>query len=357
MRCFFIIFCLLILFTEGYSQNDAGDNNLSDTILFPSNFFDIDEPLELTLRFDIKNLTKEKSDKDYLPAELFYFINDTLKIEKNIRIRARGKFRKKQCYFPPYWINVKKSNVNEDYISSVNKIKVVSHCKDSKTYNDYLLKEYIAYKLLNIITDYSFKVRLAKIKYIDTGRENKITKNWAFMIEPEDLLAKRLEAYPLKMDKISYRQCDPLKTTIMSIFQYMIGNTDYSVAGRHNVKLLTLKDYTKPELIVIPYDFDFSGIVNTIYAKPSEKIGIKSVTERYFYGMCRSDETYNEVLNLFREKENDIFSFIDSFEFIDKRMQKYVRSYIEEFYDEIEQTNFVKKNIRPSCEKLLLKNS
>jgi hypothetical protein len=247
-------------------------------------------------------------------------------------------------------LNIKETNLNDSYLSDVNKIKVVSHCKDSKTYSDYLIKEYLAYKILNNITDNSFKVRLLKVKYIDAGRKNKTSTNWAFMIEPEGLLAERLEAYPLKMDKVKYSQTDSILTTAMSIFQYMIGNTDYSVAGRHNVKLLTLKDFTKPALVPIPYDFDFSGLVNAYYARPSEKIGIKSVTERYYYGMCRSDQLYNQILDLFTEKRGEIFTLIESFEYIDKKTRKYVLNYLEDFYKEIENSKFIKNHIRTTCE-------
>ena len=350
MRILFLIVCFICFSLFGYSQADINTNTNNDTILFPPDFFDQTEPLELTLEFDIKKFSSEKSDSVYLQANLSYFINEIEKIEKTARIKPRGEYRRNHCFFSPFWLNIKKADLNNDYLSNVNKIKVVSHCRDSKTYSDFLIKEYLAYKIFNIITDYSFKVRLLKITYIDTGRKNKITTNWAFMIEPEDMLADRLKAYKLKIDKINYNQTDTMLTTVMSIFQYMIGNTDYSVAGRHNIKLLTLKDYTKPSLIPVPYDFDFSGLVNTHYARPQPSLGTESVTERYFYGMCRSDQLYNQVLNLFAEKKDEIFILIESFEHIDKKSRKYVLNYLEDFYIEIENPRFVKNHLRSTCE-------
>lgn len=349
MRILFLIVCFICFSLFGYSQADINTNTNNDTILFPPDFFDQTEPLELTLEFDIKKFSSEKSDSVYLPANLSYFINEIEKIEKTARIKPRGEYRRNHCFFSPFWLNIKKTNLNNDYLSNVNKIKVVSHCRDSKTYSDFLIKEYLAYKIFNIITDYSFKVRLLKITYIDTGRKNKITTNWAFMIEPEDMLADRLKAYKLKIDKINYNQTDIMLTTVMSIFQYMIGNTDFSITGRHNVKLFTLKDFTKQSLIPVPYDFDYSGFVNTSYAKPRPSHGIKSVTERYFYGLCRTDDVYNIVLDIYREKKDDIFSFINTCEYLDKKTKRYVISYLEDFYKEIENPKFIQKHLRTTC--------
>lgn len=346
-----MIFIFLACFVSfGYSSTNVKTNAKNDTILFSPDFFDQTEPLDITLEFDIKKFMKEKSDSKYLPAKLSYFINKNERVEEIVRIKARGEFRRDHCHFSPFWMNIKEADNIDEYFSDIKKIKVVTHCKDSKEYNNYLGKEFLAYKILNIITGYSFKVRLLNITYIDIGKKNKISNQLAFMIEPEELLAERLNAYPLKMDKVKYSQTDSIKTTTMSMFQYMIGNTDYSVAGRHNVKLLVSKDYKKPGIIPIPYDFDFCGLVNAYYAGTSDKIDIKSVTERYYYGMCRSDQLYNQILELFRDKKEDIFSLIQSFEYIDKKTRKYMLAYIDDFYEQIENPNFIKFYIRSTCE-------
>ena len=349
MRILFLIICFICFCQFGYSQTGIKTNVNNDTILFSNDFFDQNKALELNLEFDIKTFTAEKSDEVYLPAILTYYIDDTVEISRSVKIKARGKVRKDYCYFPPFFLNIKNTDLLDDSLLSVHKVKVVSHCKNSNLYNNYILKEYLIYKIFNIISDYSFKVRLINIKYIDTGRENKTYTYFAFMIEPEKSLAERLKAYPLKMDKINYNQADTLFTTVMSIFQYMIGNTDFSITGRHNVKLFTLKDFTRQSLIPVPYDFDYSGFVNTPYAKPRPSHGIKSVTERYFYGLCRTDDVYNIVLDIYREKKDDIFSFINTCEYLDKKTRRYVISYLEDFYKEIENPKFIQKHLRTTC--------
>lgn len=346
-----LIFIFVVCSTSfAFSLTKLKIDSINDTILFPPDFFDQTEPLDITLEFDIKKFMKEKSDAEYLPAKLSYFNNERKRIEEEVRIKARGEFRRNHCFFSPFWMNIKETNITEEYFYDINKIKVVTHCKDSKQYNNYLIKEYLAYKILNILTDYSFKVRLLNIKYIDTGRKNKVNNQMAFMIEPEELLAERLNCYPLKMDKVRYSHTDSFITTTMSIFQYMIGNTDYSVAGRHNVKLLVSKDHKKPWIIPIPYDFDFSGLVNAYYASPSDKIYIKNVTERYYIGLCRSDHLYNQVLDLFRDKKEEIFNLIQSFEYLDKKTRKYMLSYLHDFYEQIEYSGFIRNYLRVTCD-------
>jgi len=341
---FYILIYNYLLFAQ---TDDSLRKN--DTILFSSDFFDQNTTIEFELEFDIKSFTNKLDTSEYFPATITYKINDTSEIRKSLKVNSRGIYRKKFCNFPPLLLNFKKSEIIDDLPSDVDKIKVVTHCIHSKEFENYLLKEYIAYKLYNIITDYSFKVRLAKIKYIDTGRENKEYTEWAFLIEPENMLAERLNAYPIKMDRMSHNYLDTLNATIMVFFQYMIGNTDFSLTGRHNIKLIKLKDFTKPAIIPIPYDFDFSGLVNSYYALPTEDLGIKKVTERHYRGICRSDDVYIQSIGLFTEKKSEIFSYILSCDFLDKKTKKYVISFIEEFYNEISKPDFIEKKVKTTC--------
>lgn len=321
----------------------------NDSVLFKNDFFENDSVLQLTLKFDIKKFTNKKLDEEYLPATLSYFISDTIEIKKEVQIKSRGIIRKKICYFPPYFINIKNTGLQNNLFADLNKVKVVSHCENSKAYTNYLLKEYLAYKIFNSITDYSFKVRLLNVKYIDEGRKNKTFTYKAFIIEPEELLAERLELYSLNIDRFTYSQTDSILTATMSLFQYMIGNVDFSINGRHNIKMLITKDYKNQKLIPIPYDFDYSGLVNAHYAIPDEKLNIVKVTERFYRGLCRSDYLYDVILDIYREKKDEIYALIESFKYIDQKTRKEVLNFLDEFYDEIEDPDFVIKKIRTTC--------
>ena len=325
-----------------YSQ----DQNI---VLFDSDFFEDEEVIEIQLKFNIKKYTNEKNAEEYLPAELTFFDKDSNKISKNLKLKSRGEFRQEHCHLPPIWLNTRGSGLANKKELVSNKIKVVTHCRGGKLYEDYILNEYLIYKMYNVITDNSFRVRLLKIKYIDTGRNNREVISWAFMIEPKKMLAKRMDALSIERDNLKYRHTDSISVDKMFLFQYMIGNTDFALNNRHNIKIFKYKDHTKPKLILVPYDFDFAGLINTQYANPADKVYIESVRERYYLGICRSDEQYQRVIEIFKQKESELFQTIDNFEFLSNRAKNSTRKYIEDFYEELNRSNFIKKKLNSTC--------
>ena len=100
------------------------------------------------------------------------------------------------------------------------------------------------------------------------------------------------------------------------------------------------------------YDFDFSGLVNADYASPHPTFDIDHVTERYYYGVCQSDQIFEETIKIFLDKKAEIFETINTFEYFDKRTLRYVNDYIQEFYDELEDPEFIEKYIRSTCTKI-----
>ena len=347
-RAVIILLLAVYWYCPGVSQQYSDPEAAVDSFLYNLDLFDDDQPLDLTLKFDIKQFQKNKSDEDYLPAEFICQFNDTLKVGKHIRIRARGKFRRDYCKMPPILLNIKNADINNKYLADESKIKLVNHCKNTTEYTDYVLKEYLIYKMYNIISPYSFRVRLVRIKYIDTGRENKEYVNWAFLIEPEDLMVARLEAYPLKRDNFGLVHMETYNTDLMSLFQYLIGNSDYSISGRHNLKLIYFVDNMQQQLISIPYDFDYSGLVNAQYAVPGEELGIKSVTDRYYLGLCRDVEQYDAVIDYMVERKEEILDLFISCEYLSEKASSFAIAYLEEFY-RMAESDRLKKYIRMTC--------
>ncbi len=286
-----------------FSQEEETDNFYSDTLSTQVDLFSEEEPLEITLAFDIKSYQRNKFEGEYLPVQLTYHVNDTLDINKKVRVKARGEFRRAHCILPPFWLNIKKAEVGNKYLEGTNKIKIVTHCKDSKQYEQYVIKEYLAYKIYNEISLYSFRVRLIRMKYIDTGRKNKETSSLAFMIEPEDMMTERLGVNSVKSDVVSMRYTDTLMMDVVALYMYMIGNADYSVAGRHNLKLIRRMDPVNPLPVPVPYDFDYSGLVNAYYAVPGENLGLTSVTQRYYLGPCRNDQQYLTAIDQIQREQ------------------------------------------------------
>ena len=224
------------------ASDNGNDYGTTDTLSINIDLFNDSEPADITLKFNIRNFLKVKNRDKYVDAIMIYNYGDTLSIKSNIRIKARGKNRREVCMFPPLYININDSQLKNGYLANTEKIKFVTHCIQTKRNNDCVLKEYLLYKMFNLISPYSFRVRLARVKYIDTGRNNRESEDWGFFIEPEEMLALRLDAVPLDIDYIDYNYTEPENTDIMSMFQYIIGNSDYSIRTRQNIKLLKIKD-------------------------------------------------------------------------------------------------------------------
>jgi hypothetical protein len=346
-----IFISIISCFAQGYmySQEDESDHFYSDTLTTQIDLFDQEEPMELTLKFDIKSYQREKIKGEYLPVQLIYHVSDTLDINKKVRVKARGEFRRQYCILPPFWLNIRKAKVENKFLDGTKKIKIVTQCKNSKQYEQYVIKEYLTYKIYNEISPYSFRVRLIRMKYIDTGRKDKETNAWAFMIEPEDMMAERLGAIPVKSNSVSMQYTDTLMTNVVALFMYMIGNADYSVAGRHNLKLLRRQELTRPLPVPVPYDFDYSGLVNAFYAVPGENLGLTSVTQRYYLGPCRGDQEYLAAIDQIQRNKDSILEVVNSSPYLDEKMRKEMINYLEEYFSNAENPEILLRSLKSTC--------
>ena len=306
--------------------------------------FGPDEPLEFTVSTDIKGLSKNKFKDEYQPAKVIYNLWDTISIYREIRIKPRGEFRLKNCSNPPLRVNVKKTQEVFQLLDDFSKLKMVVPCKGGGNYQAYIFTEYLAYKLYNVITDNSFQVRLIRLDYEDTSGKTKPGSAYTFIIESEKALAKRRECIPIKNEKISARSLDAETAAILYVFQYMIGNTDWSVPGLHNMKLLKTMDVTKTNPVPVAYDFDYAGIVDAPYAVPGDHVNIDDVREREYMGYCVDQEHMDNAFNLFIDKQAEIMGVVENFDLMSANLKKKTLSYLDEFYDMIKDER--RRNVR-----------
>ncbi|MEN8227518.1 MAG: hypothetical protein ABFS38_05130 [Bacteroidota bacterium] len=334
MKKYFLVLTLFIIWPLLlHAQDRPEEGALIDTIDTSVDLFNELDPMDITLTFDLKKYQRNKFEGKYIPVHFHYQINDTLGLEKMMRIKARGQFRRSYCSFAPFWLNIRKANVKNQHLQDVKRMKIVTHCRSSKEYKEYLLKEYLTYKIFNILSPVSFRVRLIRMKYVDTGRKGKVTESWAFIIEPEGLLAERHDALAIKKDELSMRFMEPESMDLVAIFMFMIGNSDYSIAGRHNVKILGLPGFGTDGYTPVPYDFDYSGIVNANYAVPGENLGITSVEERYYLGPCREESGYQLAIQQIEEHRDEIFHLIHSFPHLKKGQKNEMINYLESYFN------------------------
>ena len=350
MRSLFLAYIFLSISGVNLIAQQEYEPTYEDTLEVYEEFFFLDEPINLTMEFNIKEFKKARRKTDYHPAKMTNHVSDSFEVNHDVRVRARGEFRRENCTMPPYWINVRYSGIEAEEFRDFRKMKMVTRCKEAGPYADYVLKEYLLYRIYSLITDYSFRVRLVRVKYIDTGKKNQVLENWAFLIEPEEMLAKRLNAKLIPSDRLSIRTVNPEIMDLMALFQYMVGHGDFSVTGRHNLKIIVLKDPTGPRgFLPVPYDFDYAGLVDAHYAMPQETLDISSVKERYFLGACRPLEIHMKTIEILAEYQDEILDLIMNFEYLEEDVRLEMVAYIASYFVESEQDRFVKAYLDPTC--------
>jgi hypothetical protein len=224
---------------------------------------------------------------------------------------------------------------------------MVTHCKASESYQNYALLEYLSYKIYNLITENSFKVRLVNVTYRDINNNYPETDKVGFMIEDEDQMAKRIGGNISDKKIWSSDSCNQDAVDLLVLFQFMIGNTDWWIHTRHNIDLVQTQD---AGLIPIPYDFDYAGIINTPYATPSAELPIIDVRSRFLKASCHDLKHYEKAVSVYNLKKNAILKMIEGSDFLDKKSKNNATHYVEEFYEIINNQKKFEKYLERTCD-------
>ena len=327
------LFLIVTLHNHSYSQNV---NNV-DRAEQVSGLFNSQSILPLKLSYSNRNIKKKTNDSTYLKVNMSYQNDDGIWKELDVEIRKRGNFRLKNCYYSPIKIKIKKSDSKGTLFEGNKKLKLVLPCLTNSSKNDYILKEYIAYKLYEIISNYHFKTRMTTISYTEiVGNKTKSHLLKGILVEDDKIVAKRSGGDIIKRS-IHPLNHDPITSVQNAFFQFMIGCTDFSTAFQHNEKLI----FYNNRIIPIPYDFDMSGFVNPSYAIVSNeniKLGITSVRERVYRGFKRKPSIIQQVRQEFLDNKIKLIEIIDGFEpdFDNSKQFSEVRNYILDFFKIIE---------------------
>jgi len=312
--------------------------------------FQSEQPLELILEVDLTAIINDKSDEpEYSQGLLVQQLPDYQINAFEIKVKARGNTRRVTdlCEFPPLKFNFKKSQLSNTIFEGNDKLKFVSQCRQEKEFQDYVLEEYLLYKTYNILTEESYKTRLVNITIKDNKLIVPTLKMTGFLIEDDKTLAKRIGAKGYQEIVYSQDSCIDSAVDRLSMFQYMIGNTDWYINTKHNTDIFELKEDNS--LVPVPFDFDFSGIINTIYASPSKQIPITNVRQRYFKGSCRDVEAYDSQIKLFNEKKEEIYSLYESFEYLPKSILKQSLKYFSKFYKILNDPDRMQASFNVAC--------
>ncbi len=340
-----LFICWLFFIPVNVSAQSEGESAKSYSEPFNTN-----NPFEMDLIFDVKGFIKAKDTEEYLDAKIAYknFAGDS--VHRNVKIRARGNVRKRICYLPPIRIHFDDEDYQVDLFDSFGKVKLVSTCKVAANHEQFLIKEYLSYKIYETITDISFKTYYMKINFIDSQGKKKPFTSYSFILEDIDDLAERNNAIEVENMGLFEKQLDKQTMDLFSMYQYLISNVDWHMPSLHNVKLIKSNDHRKPLPMPVPYDLDYCGIVNTNYAIPQPRVPIESLTDRYWIGNCLTDEEFSALCVPFLENKDEIINIFEACESLDKIHKRSAVRFINQFYSIIEKDEQqAKRTILKDC--------
>ena len=318
----------------------------------PDPLFQDNAALQVVITAPFSRLINERPTEEEFQGSFSYKEPDGETVALDLQVRARGKFRHRNCDFPPLYLNFKRSQVEGTLFDQQNKLKMVVHCKDSARYQQSVMREFLAYRMLNALTDQSFRVRLLDVTYVDSEqRRPRMVRN-AFLIEHVDRLGHRLGRQKLNIfpDDVSDLQADYLNLT--SVFQYLLGNTDFSpILGSkteccHNYELFGKEG---APLLAIPYDFDMSGFVHTPYARPPEDLDIDNVRQRLYLGFCVNNEYVESSVAQLLQARDTLYALTADLQQMAPTVRERVAEYMDEFFVTIGDPQAVQRELVDRC--------
>jgi hypothetical protein len=315
------------------------------------------EPLAAVLSVPLNEIYREadEDEREQMAGSLSYTDATGAELALPVRVRTRGVFRRANCSRPPLRLNFKKSDLDGSLFDGQDKLKLVNPCDPNSRSEQQLALEYLAYKLYEEISDASFRTRLMSLTLEDSSGKRDPWTTVAFVIEDEGELLKRLDGEPLAAPQARRSQMDLAATSRVELFQYLIGNTDFSmyVAAPerdccHNTKLVNKGDEEAPLYIPVPYDFDSSGLVNARYAKPPPFLPIKRVTQRYFMGYCRDPQYLDDAVAYFKERREELLAVFES-ELLTDKTRKRALKFVDKFFEVLDSPKKVERELAEGC--------
>jgi hypothetical protein len=302
----------------------------------PTPLFASDAPIRVTLQGPMASLASNRSET---PRPATMTVDG---VTYPIALTPRGIFRKANCDFPPLRVELTRPAPAGSLFEHQHKLKLTAFCKRSEGFQQKILLEYTAYRLYNLMTPESFRARLATVDYLDeTGRP--YTSRVGFFVEDVSDLAKRNGLSVAKIGSlVPLQQIDPVSAARTSLFEDLISNYDWSMRAApngqeccHNTRLLN-DNGPGSLLTVVPYDFDFSGLVDAPYADPPEGIPVNSVRQRTYRGYCShlsQAQTIAAQLSPRRAEFTGLFRTIPG---LDAREQAKAVSFVDAFFNDLD---------------------
>jgi len=330
----YILFNLLFLFHF--------QNGIAQTANKPATIFEYlagEEAVKMTLEADMTTLLASRQVDEYYPALL------TLADGKSfqVKIKPKGKYRRKVAEVPPLKIKFTKKSLQAEGLDTLNEVRLVLPCYDNILGDELIIREYLTYRMFEKLTGASVRARLVKLTLRDTHVEKSRKVMYAILLEDNEETAARLngaivEQYGLPVDSTILYQ-----TALVAMFEYMIGNTDWDISMMRNVRLVRSAESGK--ILVIPYDFDFSGFVSAPYASPASESGLLTVRDRYLMANGINREALRRATQILKSAKPDLYAICRS-KLISRDSSLELMGYLDTFFEQITETDDVPVRMR-----------
>lgn len=346
----YLAFCCLFLSATVDSRvMPASSSSAVQPDSLQNDLFESEEVLQIKISGKINELLNDRGDNPkYHPLTLSYSIKDSNEISIPVKIKTRGHFRKDRanCNWPPLLINFTKKDVPASSLfEGQEKLKLVMPCRG----DEYVVREWLLYKLYNLVTPKSLRARLVRVTMEDI-KKRKQTSFYGILLEDEEQMARRNKVVIVERKMLSPLNTEPDAFLSMAVFEYMIGNTDWSVQFQQNIRLIAKDSFAIPT--TVPYDFDHAGLVNAPYAKPAEELEMKSVMERRYRGYCITDmKAYDPAITLFNGLKKDFYNVYTSCSLLDAKFIKTATRYLDDFYSTINDLKDLQAAFSYPCDK------
>ncbi len=312
--------------------------------------FATETPLAFTLAGDFKAVNRDRNPNSTktFPATLTVARADGSPVAIPVQIRTRGHSRRLQqtCGFAPLRIEFDAEKTAGTVFEGHRSLKLGTHCRDVDLYEQYTPREYAAYRIFNLLTPRSFRARLADASYVDAATQKPVASRLGLFTEDDDDVARRMGGRITDAQKVTFRRVDAETITLLTLFEYMIGNTDVSMYVQHNIRIVETPSNV---LYPVPYDFDYSGLVNARYAIPAKMLNLTSVLERSYMGPCRTTAEFEPAFARLRAVREQVLAVFDAVPGLDAGYKKDAQKYIAKFYEIIDKPGDAKRAFIDGC--------
>jgi hypothetical protein len=267
-----------------------------------------------------------------------------------LQLAARGHARRnpRVCSVVPLRLDFAKKDVAGTVFEGQGELKLVTNCEDESVYEQYVLTEYLTYRIFNVFTPRSFRARLVRVRYVDPKRNQTPAPRYGVIIEDDKDVARRLEGRLVPLPNRLFSLVDQESLMWLTLLQFMIGNTDYSIMALHNVKLVQDR---RSILYPITYDFDYSGLVYARYAVADKRLNLSSVRERMYRGPCKTAQELAPFLETFNAKKDEVLALVDEIPDMKPERRKDARDYLNEFFSIVANPAKSKRALIDKCVK------